>query len=110
MGTPPDSSVAPSSHLHYPIIQAWAACSNDPAEPPTSWLLEGAPAGIAAPSQRDGLLEPVGPEDPTPLEDLCTDAVGAYSCVEADPEALKITSGYIGQGWLKSFDSAEALA
>ena len=72
----------------------------------------GAPTGISQAFALDGVLEPVDPETPLPVEALSTEWTDFqnYVGVESDPEALAIIDEYVSRGWLKEFDSHQSLS
>ena len=59
----------------------------------------------------DGVLEPVGPETPLPIDQLSSDhaAFVNYEGIESQPAVLVILNAYIEHGWLKEFSTYEEL-
>ena len=102
-----EAAVADGILLRGDLLHSWASWADDPAVVATPWLWHGAPAGISASFQLDGLLEPVGPEDPLPIEELFSDyeSFRNHPGVENDSEAVDIIDRYVANGWIKEFAS-----
>jgi hypothetical protein len=100
-----------SVKLQGSLIDAWATWASDPAAKSLPWIWSGAPAGISADFDLDGVLEPVTDEQTASVDTLECDCetFSNYSGVEQGPEALAIVEGYIRNGWLSEFESLAEL-
>ena len=108
----PGAGSCPSGGNRAELLCSWATWAGDPAAHAAWWLTEGAPNGITVDFKLDGVREPIPDETPMSVDELSLEHYNFsnYEGVESDPGALDIIDGYIASGWLKEFNSNEALA
>jgi len=94
------------------LLQYWAKCVDDPAYKASSWLIEGAPAGLESDtSALDEVCPRVDDESTMDVEALTTDYDNFenYTGVEDNEEALEALESYASKGYLRKFWSLEDL-
>ena len=96
-----------TSTIRYELLEAWTRLARDPGHRLTSWIANGAPAGVATHFNKlDGLYPRVQPGDQDSAEDLYTDydSFVNYKGFDEDPDAATVIDGYIAKNYLKVFD------
>ena len=109
MCIPADGDV--SSEIDGRLLYLWGKAMGDPSAKVALWLYTGAPAGIEVPFELDGILEKAPEGTPVSIDDLVVDEQnfsnhGDFDC---NPESLEYIRTLHQNGWLKEFESAEAV-